>query len=74
MMKTIHNSEANQRSTKQADVSPRHEAKSSKPAAITSVMPKEIDREGKGTDQKTREKINELLESLVALTHTLKGA
>jgi chromate reductase len=33
-----------------------------------------IDQEGKVTDQKTRDKIKELLESLVAWTNRLKGA
>jgi chromate reductase len=33
-----------------------------------------IDKEGKVTDQKTREKIRELLESLVVWTNKLKGA
>jgi chromate reductase len=33
-----------------------------------------IDKDGKLTDQKTREKIRELLEALVAWTNKLKGA
>jgi chromate reductase len=44
------------------------------PEVIVPFANEKIDKEGKLTDQKTREKIRELLESLVAWTNKLKGA
>ena len=44
------------------------------PEVMVPFAQEKIDREGKVTDQKTKEKIRELLESLVAWTNKLKGA
>ncbi len=44
------------------------------PEATVLLAQEKIDKDGKVTDQKTREKIGELLQSLVALTKRLKGA
>ncbi len=44
------------------------------PEVMVPFAQEKIDKEGKLTDQKTREKIRELLESLVAWTNKLKGA
>jgi chromate reductase len=43
------------------------------PEVIVPFAQEKIDKNGKVTDQKTREKIKELLESLVAWTKRLKG-
>ena len=43
------------------------------PEVMVPFAHEKIDKEGKLTDQKTREKIRELLESLVAWTNKLKG-
>jgi chromate reductase len=43
------------------------------PEVMIPFAQEKIDRDGKVTDQKTREKIRELLESLVAWTNKLKG-
>jgi chromate reductase len=43
------------------------------PEVMVPFAQEKIDKEGKVTDQKTREKIRELLESLVAWTNRLKG-
>jgi len=45
-----------------------------RPEVMVPFAQDKIDKEGKVTDQKTREKIGELLESLVAWTKRLKGA
>jgi chromate reductase len=42
------------------------------PEVMVSIAQEKIDKEGKLTDQKTREKVRELLESLVAWTRRLK--
>jgi chromate reductase len=44
------------------------------PEVIVPFANEKIDKEGKVTDQKTREKIRELLEGLVGWTNKLKGA
>jgi chromate reductase len=44
------------------------------PEVMVPFAQEKIDKEGRLTDQKTREKIRELLESLVAWTNKLKGA
>jgi chromate reductase len=44
------------------------------PEVMVPFAQEKIDKEGKLTDQKTREKIRELLESLVAWTNKLRGA
>jgi chromate reductase len=44
------------------------------PEVMVPFAQEKIDEEGKVTDQKTREKIRELLKSLVAWTNKLKGA
>ncbi len=44
------------------------------PEVMVPLAQERIDKDGKVTDQKTREKIGELLESLVAWTKRLKGA
>jgi chromate reductase len=44
------------------------------PEVMVSFAQEKIDKEGKVTDQKTREKIRQLLEGLVAWTNRLKGA
>jgi chromate reductase len=44
------------------------------PEVMVPYAQEKIDKEGKVTDQKTREKIRELLESLVAWTNKLKAA
>jgi chromate reductase len=44
------------------------------PEVMVPYAQEKIDKEGKLTDQKTREKIRELLESLVAWTNKLKAA
>ena len=44
------------------------------PEVIVPFAQDKIDKDGKVTDQKTREKIRELLENLVAWTNKLKGA
>jgi chromate reductase len=44
------------------------------PEVIVPFAQEKIDKEGKVTDQKTREKIRELLEGLVGWTNKLKGA
>jgi chromate reductase, NAD(P)H dehydrogenase (quinone) len=44
------------------------------PEVMVPFAQEKIDKEGKVTDQKTREKIRELLEGLVAWTNRLKGA
>jgi chromate reductase len=44
------------------------------PEVMVPSAQEKIDKEGRVTDQKTREKIRELLESLVAWTNRLKGA
>jgi chromate reductase len=44
------------------------------PEVMVPYAQEKIDKEGKVTDQTTREKIRELLESLVAWTHKLKGS
>jgi len=41
---------------------------------MVSSAQEKIDKNGKVTDQQTRERIRELLERLVAWTDTLKGA
>jgi chromate reductase len=43
------------------------------PEVIVSFAKEKIDKDGKLTDEKTREKIRELLESLIAWTIKLKG-
>jgi chromate reductase len=43
------------------------------PEVMVPFAQEKIDKEGRVTDQKTREKIGELLESLVAWTRRLKG-
>jgi chromate reductase len=43
------------------------------PEVMVPFAQEKIDKEGKVTDQKTREKIRELLEGLVAWTNRLKG-
>jgi len=43
------------------------------PEVMVPFAQEKIDKEGKVTDQKTREKIKELLESLVAWTNKLRG-
>jgi chromate reductase len=43
------------------------------PEVIVSFAPEKIDKNGRLTDEKTREKIRELLESLIAWTTKLKG-
>ena len=43
------------------------------PEVIVSFAQEKIDKDGKLTDEKTREKIRELLESLIAWTIKLKG-
>jgi chromate reductase len=45
-----------------------------RPEVMVPFAQDKIDKEGKVTDQKTREKLRELLESLVAWTNKLKGA
>jgi chromate reductase len=45
-----------------------------RPEVMVPFAQDKIDKEGKVSDQKTREKIRELLESLVAWTNKLKGA
>jgi chromate reductase, NAD(P)H dehydrogenase (quinone) len=45
----------------------------SQPEVMVPFAQERIDKDGKVTDQKTREKIRELLESLVAWTKRLKG-
>ncbi len=44
------------------------------PEVMVPFAQEKIDKDGKVTDQKTREKIGELLQSLVAWTKKLKGA
>jgi chromate reductase len=44
------------------------------PEVMVPFAQEKIDKDGKLTDQKTREKIRELLEALVAWTNKLKGA
>ncbi len=44
------------------------------PEVMVPFAQEKIDKEGKVTDQKTREKIKELLEGLVTWTNKLKGA
>ena len=44
-----------------------------RPEVMVPFAQEKIDRDGKVTDQKTREKIRELIESLVAWTKKLKG-
>jgi chromate reductase len=44
------------------------------PEVMVSFAQEKVDKEGKVTDQKTREKIRELLEALAAWTNRLKGA
>ena len=44
------------------------------PEVMVASAQDKIDKEGKVSDQKTREKIRELLESLVAWTNKLKGS
>ena len=43
------------------------------PEVMVPLAQEKIDQNGKVTDQKTREKIKELLETLVAWTKRLKG-
>jgi chromate reductase len=43
-----------------------------KPEVIVTFASEKIDEKGRVTDEKTREKIKELLESLVAWTRRLK--
>jgi chromate reductase len=45
-----------------------------RPEVMVPFAQDKVDKEGKVTDQKTREKIRELLESLLAWTNKLKGA